>query len=298
MIIIRPATLDDAAFVASSVPEDDHPEYEPVATYAKGDHCIVAAAHLVFESLEDGNVGNEPATNPTKWLKIGHTNRWKMLRDPIAEQTSTADEIEIKLLPGLIDALALFNLDATSVEISLDDPIEGVVWSRTVDLQDDSSVTDWYSYFFEPIVRKRDFNVFDMPPYAGAELTVKIINTGAVAKCGLLVAGQQYRIGGTEYGAQFGLLEFSRVDRDEFGAAVIVPRRSSKRAACQIWVDNALVGHVYKLLAGYGKTPLVWSAANGIYEDVALVYGYYRDFTVTVQYPKHSVCLLEIEGLT
>jgi len=298
MIIIRPATLDDAAFVSSNVPESDHAEYDPGATYDKGDHCIVAAAHLVFESLEDGNFGNEPATSPTKWLQVGQTNRWKMLRDPIANQTSAADEIEIKLAPGLIDALALFNLEATALEITLEDPLEGVVYVSNVDLQDDSAVTDWYSYFFEPIVRKTDFNAFDLPPYADAELTVRIINAGSTAKCGLLVVGRQRHIGDTEYGAQFGLLDFSRVERDEFGATEIVPRRHSKRATCQLWVDNNQVGYVYKLLAGYRTTPLVWSAANGLYEDVALIYGYYRDFTATIQYPKHSVCLLEIEGLT
>lgn len=298
MIIIRPATLNDAALVSSNVAEADYAEYNPATTYAKGDRCIIAASHLVFESLEDANTGNDPLTSPTKWLEVSYTNRWKMLRDPVADQTSAADEIEVVLLPGQINALALFNLDAATLEITLDDPLEGVVYSSTVNLQDDSAVSDWYTYFSEPIVRKSDYNAFDLPPYADAELTVQVINTGGTAKCGLLVPGRQRRIGDTQYGAQFSVQDYSRVERDEFGRATIVPRRNSKRATCQVWVDNTQIGYVYKLLAGYRTTPLAWSAANGLYEDAALIYGYYRDFTATIQYPNDSICLLEIEGLT
>lgn len=298
MIIIRPAALDDAAFVSSNVPETDHAEYNPATTYAKGDRCIIAAAHLVFESLEDGNTGNDPLTSPIKWLEVSYTNRWQMLRDPIADQTSAADEIEVVLLPGQIDALGLFNLDAAALEITREVPVDGVVYFSEVGLQDDSAVVDYYEYFFEPIVRKTDYNAFDIPPYPDGTLTVKVINTGSTAKCGLLAVGRQRRLGDTEYGAQFGLLDFSRVERDEFGRATIVPRRSSKRASCTVRIDNTQVGYVYKLLAGYRTTPLVWSAANGFYEDAALIYGYYRDFTATIQYPNESVCLLEIEGLT
>lgn len=298
MIIIRPATLDDAALVSSNVPETDHAEYNPATPYNTGDRRIIAASHLVFESLEDGNTGNDPLGGPPKWQEISYTNRWQMLRDPIADQTTAADEIEVVLLPGQIDALALFNLDAASLEITLDDPVEGVVYSSVVDLQDESAVVDYYEYFFEPIVRKTDYNAFDLPPYADAELTLRIVNTGSTAACGLLVVGRQRTLGETEYGAQFGLQDWSRVERDEFGRPSIVQRRYSKRATCSVWVDNDQVGYIYKLLAGYRATPLVWSAANGLYEDAALIYGYYRDFTATIQFPNDSICLLEIEGLT
>lgn len=299
MKIIRPVMITPDVLKASSVSADEHGEWDDSTSYEIGARVIVAEGRRVYESLVDDNVGNDPLEpgDPPAWLDVGPANRWAMFEDPVAQATVAPEQISVTLDPGRVDALALLNIQANQVEIELHDPEEGLVHQRAINLLDNLAVTDWYAYFFEPIVRKTDLNLFDLPPYGFAELTVRLAGEGDVA-VGLLVVGLQKLLGHTQYGAQFSIIDYSRKERDEFGRPKLVRRNYSKRALCNIWVENTRIEDVYHTLSGYRTVPLVWSTANGMYEGVALIYGFYRDFTKTIQYPRESVCLLEIEGLT
>lgn len=300
MKIIRPSVIDDDVLVASNVAENDYSEWSGATTYNTGDRVIKTSTHLVYESLTDSNTNNDPetdASDPPKWLTIGATNRWSMFRDPATRLTSEADEIVVTLDPGVVNAIALFNLDATHVDVEMDDPIEGVVYSRSERLVDSSSITDWYAYFFEPIARKKYMALFDLPVYGDAQVTVSISNSGANAACGMCVVGMQRTIGRTAYGSQFSVIDFSRKDRDAFGQPTLVERNFSKRAALNVMVEARQINAIYDLLAAYRSTPIVWSAASGRYESPGLIYGFYRDFSVIINQPTWVPCLLEIEGM-
>jgi hypothetical protein len=300
MRVIRPEAINDAVLIASNVPENDHPVWSAGTTYALGDRVIVPSTHRIYESLIASNLGNDPTVpaDPPRWLDVGATNRWSMFRDPAHRLTSHAADIEVTLRPQIIDALALFNLTARRVSVTLTDALEGVVYQREVDLLDHSGVTNWYAYFFEPIVRRRDVALFDIPPYASADLAIRIVAEGGVARCGRLVVGMQTAIGLTRYNAAFSMLRFSRNEFDEFGNVKIVPRPYVKRATCEMWVRNDRFGYVYHMLAEYRDVPLVWSTANGHYDDVSLIYGHFRELNMPIQYPHESPCLLEIIGHT
>lgn len=300
MKIIRPSVIDDDVLVSSNVAENDYSAWSGAATYNTGDRVIKTSTHLVYESLINSNTNNDPETDtsdPPKWLTIGATNRWSMFRDPAARLTSEADEIIVTIEPGTINAIALFNISGTQVDVKMDDPVEGVVYSHSENLIDNSTVTDWFAYFFEPITRKKYMALFDLPIYSAAQTTVSIYNAGSNAECGMVVVGMQRTIGRTAYGAQFSVLDFSRKERDAFGLPVLTERNFSKRATMNVMVEARQINAIYDLLAQYRAVPIVWSSASGRYESPGLIYGFYRDFSIIINQPTWVPCLLEIEGM-
>lgn len=320
MIIIRPisipalnATTWDSGSIltASNVPEDDHPEYSAGTTYADGDKVIVLDdnVHRIYESLQGANTGNYPPDEddtepPVWWLNLGAVNRWKMFDGGTSTQTQRAGNIEVELTPGVVvDALALFSLSATQLSIVVDDPTDGQVYNATFDLTDNGAVTDWYAYFFEPIVRRSDYSVTDLPPYGTTTITVTLTGSGTV-QCGLLVLGKRQQLGATVWGSSVGIVDYSRKETDAFGNFMITERRFAKLVDFDVQIDTRAVSAVQRSLAAYRATPIVYQgadpqkmAAAGREHEELIVYGYYRDFSIVLATFPISNCTIQVEGL-
>lgn len=298
MLLIRPATIDDTALVSSDVPESEG-VYDPATSYSIGNIVrgnVTLTAHRRFESLVNSNVGN-PLSDAAKWLEIGPTNRWAMFDTIVGTQTENADSIAVQLTtPGRVDSVAVLNVSAASLQVVMTDAIEGVVYDETIPLVSPSGVIDWYAYFFEPIVRLTDMVVTGMPPYAGAEVSVTLLDTGNTAMCGALVFGQSKDIGDAQYGATVGIRDFSRKEQNDFGDFLVVERAFSKRASFNVWMPSGLTDQVQNLLASYRATPIVYVGSEAY--GSTLIFGFYRDFNVELAGPNHSLCSIEIEGLT
>lgn len=300
MRIIRPVTITDTVLSSSDIPENDYAEYNPATAYVQGDRVIVTdvGIHRIYEALTS-TTGQYPPDNSTgdtpAWLDLGATNRWKMFDGKTSTLTTTADsDIVVTLSPGtVVDSLSLFSLNATSVQVVMTDPVDGIVYDKTISLIGDSGINNWYMYFFEPIDYTTDIALLDMPAYATADITITI--TGTNASCGLLVLGLQYEIGDTVWGTGVGITDYSRKEVDAFGNFTVVQRRFSKRTDYDITIDTPRVGNVQRILAQYRTTPVVWVGNPDFPETV--LYGYYRDFDIVLSNVSVSDCSLTVEGL-
>ena len=297
MKIIRPTTITDATLTSSSVPETDYTVYSAATTYAQGARVIVTTGnHHIYESLQASNTGHDPATSTDWWLNVSATNRWKAFDKKVADQVSQATSINYVINAGIIDAVALLNIDGTSITIAMTDATEGIVYNKTIDLITTSNVIDFYTYCFEPFLRQTDLALFDLPPYGSASLSITISYTGGTAKVGEVIVGKQSELGFTEYGPSIGIIDYSRKVVDTFGNYTVTERNYSKRLSCNLFLDNSYVDELNRQLALCRATPLVWVAADGF--SSLIVYGFYKSFEVLIPYPTQSACSLEIEGLT
>lgn len=300
--IIRPIAVSDAALISTDIAEADYPEWSAEASFAVGGRCMVTATgiHKIYESLIAGNIGHYPpsaAVNESGaayWLDLGPTNRWGMFDAQIGTYSSRPDEINVTVAVGITDSIAFLELDATEIEVSITDPVEGLVYSKSVSLRDDSAVVDWHAFFFEEIVRKTDVSLFDLPTLS-APVAVRIINAGTDAKCGAMVLGKQFAIGEALPGVTFGITDYSRKERDTFGRPIINKRSYSKRATVELFMPINRFDYISRMLAEYRATPIVWSILSDY--SSATIYGYYKDFYVSVKSRNISHCNLEIEGL-
>lgn len=298
MKIIRPVTITDSILQSSNVPENDYAAWAAGTTYADGDRVIVVAVHKIYESLINANTGNDPTTDDgTKWLEVSATNRWKAFDNVLGEQVVRTGSITYELEPSaLVNAIAFFNLEAATINVTITDPTDGEVYNEDYSLVDNSAINNWYAYFFEPIIRRSEYIAFDLPNYATATIDIDIDNGISDAKVGQIVIGTQKALGVTTYGTSVGIQDYSRKERDVFGNAEILERRFSQTVDYDIQLATASVRDVQKTLATYRATPLVYCGTeDGSYGD--LVFGYYRNFGINISGPAISDATIEVEGL-
>jgi hypothetical protein len=297
MKIIRPVTIDDAVFQSSDVPENDYAAWAGGTTYAAADRVIVTTGyHNIYESVQSGNTGNDPTTDDgTWWTLISSTNRWKMFNAVVQEQTVQATQINTVLQStSVVNSLALINVEGTTVVITMTDAVEGVVYNETFNLTSYSGIQDWYAYFFEPIVRKNQLALTDLPPYANASISVTV-NAGADAKVGALVIGQFADLGLSQHGASLSIVDYSTKNTDAQGRITITDGPYADKMEVDVVLDTSQIGQANTTLSSLRTTPAVWIAEDN--NDDLVIYGYYREFDIILSNPTISRISLEIEGL-
>jgi len=297
MKIIRPVTIDDAVFQSSDVPENDYAAWAGGTTYAAGDRVIVTTGyHKNYEPKLGGNVGNDPTTDDgTNWLEVSSTNRWKMFDAIVQDQTVQATQINTTLQsPTVVNSMAFLNVAATTIEVTVTDAVEGVVYDETFNMTSYSGIQDWYSYFFEPIIRKDQLAITDLPPYANASIEVTI-NPSADAKIGALVMGQFADLGLSQHGASLSIVDYSTKTTDAQGRVTITDGPYADKMEVDVVLDTSQIGQANATLSSLRTTPAVWIAEDN--NDDLVIYGYYREFDIILSNPTISRLSLEIEGL-
>jgi len=299
MKVIKSQAVTDTTLTATDVPENDYAAWLVGSTYADGDRVIVTTPniHNIYESAQGSNTGNNPVGDDgTWWTVVSSTNRWKMFNDVIQEQTVQTDGIDVTLEQSqIITALSAVNVDCESIDVIVTDPVDGEIFNQNYPMISYSGITDWYDYFFLPIERKSDLVVIGLPPYVTASINVVFNGTGDV-KVGALVLGAALTIGDSQYGASFGIIDYSTKSVDTQGRTTITEGTYSDEADIDVVIETARFAQVKKILTDLRNQPTVWVASEEA--DGTLIYGYYREFEVLYSGPVVAMCTLSIEGLT
>ena len=298
MKLIRPTTITDAMLVSCNVPETDYSVYSAATTYALGQRVVVTTGvHKIYESLQAGNL-NHPVTDTAWWLDCGATNRWKMFDTVVGSQTSQAGSLTVTLQPGIIDSMAFLDVEATTISVTMTDPVEGVVYTETIDMIAKTYINDGWSYFFEPIILDDACVLLGVPPYSMAEIAITITNPTSTAKIGTLICGTKKDLGGTQYDPTISITDYSKKDIDAFGNYTVLQRAFSKRMGCSLLVNNSSIDNLVRTLAAYRATPICWVGDDeGNYSSM-IIYGFYKSFEITIPGPETSTCSMDIEGLS
>ena len=278
-----------------------YPAYASGTTYGEGDLVLVAASHLVFESLQAANTGKTPGTDTEWWLEVSATNPWKPFDQKVGSQISRTGSIYYEILPGAVEGVALFNLSATSVTITLTGPSAGEVYNKTIALIDPSTVFDWYSYFYGEFLTSENLVVTDIPNYSNAtlEITISGGNNIDTVKCGEIAFGKVFYVGSTQYSPTIEIVDYSKKETDDFGNFVIVQRSFTKRVTLEMVANNARINFIQNTFEENRATAVVYIPTE--VEDLAdpyLTYGFFNRFSLVTRYPSHSIINVEIIGLT
>jgi hypothetical protein len=307
--LLRPITVTTATLTASNVPEPatgDAPDpaaYNAATTYALDARCHVASTHMIYQSVQAGNIAHDPATDTTNtwWVAVGATNRHRMFDQRNTSATTRTGGIDVTLTPAEVySGVALLNVSAvSSVHLTMTDPTAGVVRDTITSMQDPPTLGDYYEYCFDPIVIKDALIITDLPSYRMASLRVQLItaNPSDVASIGVMSLGPVKDIGtGIHMGAKLSLQDYSVKQANAYGDYTIVERAFAKRASFEMWVPRINVDYVQALISSVRAVPCVWIGSD-LYQST-IVYGFYKDFETTIAYSDYSVLTLSLEGLT
>lgn len=297
MRVIKSVVTTDAILTSSNIPEDEHPVWVSGTSYTALDKVIYE--HKIYERIVIGAGTTPPDLDQVNWLDSGYTNRYRMFDNIISSVSGRTGGIEFTLTPNqVINGIALLNVNASTVRVVMNDPIEGVVYDRTKELRSSSNVIDYYSYFFAPLINLGDLDTaifLDLPNKPTATITVYVSSGVGLVEVGEVVYGMQSIVGRTNYGTAIGITSYSRKDTDEFGKVTVVKRKNSKYADYDIDIDNTNLAFVQRLFQDIDSVPCVF-IGNPEMEEL-IVYGFYKDFKATISFPTVSKCTLRVEGL-
>jgi len=270
-------------------------------TYATGTQRYVGID--LYEVVADPNTTDEPTAGAAKdiptWIRIGVIERFRMF-DMVIGDVSTRpvdDDLTVTIdASGTVNGVAVFNAIAASVQVQVTDPVEGVVYDETKQLSSTVGLGDFYSYFFGTASRDDTALFLNLPSYPVATITVIFLpEVGGSVSVGELVIGKQRTIGTTLMNFSFGIEDFSRKERDDFGRFIITERRFAKIAGFDVFLTNVEVQNAFRLLSEVRSTPVVYVGDSNRSETVIL--GFYRSFSTLRTGPISSEMTLEIEGI-
>ena len=297
MRVIKSVVTTDAILTSSNIPEDEYPAWVSGTSYTALGKVIYQ--HKIYQRIVTGSGTTTPDLDQANWLDDGYTNRYRMFDNIISSVSSRTGGIEFTLTPNqVINGIALLNVNASTVRVVMNDPVEGVVYDRTKELRSSSNVIDYYSYFFAPLINLGDLDTaifLDLPNKPTATITVYVSSGVGLVEVGEVVYGVQSIVGRTNYGTAIGITSYSRKDTDEFGKVTVVKRKNSKYADYDIDIDNTNLAFVQRLFQDIDSVPCVF-IGNPEMEEL-IVYGFYKDFKATISFPTVSKCTLRVEGL-
>lgn len=283
---------------STNVGASDYSEWSSGTTYALAANVKVTTSvpHKEYESLQAANTNHPPATSPEWWLELGATNQYKMLDSSSTSQTSNSGTIAVTLgVTGYANRLALQGMVAQTARI-ITKSGSTTLSDDTYDLLDNEFVS-WSGYFFDQFNYRSDIAVDLNGLYPSLTVLITLTST-TTAKCGNVIAGMTAELGESQYGARAGILDYSVKTTDDFGDTVLVQRNFAKTAEAELWVSNAAINAVNRLMAGVRATPCLWDFNNDSNSnDSLIVYGFFRDYSIVLQYPTMSLCSISVEGL-
>lgn len=274
--------------------EDPTPAWVSGATYSVRALVHRASTHRVYRRAVAGAGTTPPESDSANWTDLRATQRWA----PLALAEDSRAIVIGNLYFTMVSAqagvgLLLGGIRASAVRVvALAPPFSSVAFDQTYTLPPQSSA---YSTGNEPVL------AVALPSGlpAGSQIHVTLIGAGSPSTSWLryLALGRGYTLGGTLKGSRIGIADYSRKETDEFGTTTLVQRGYAKRLSLEMTLLSGEVQSTFAVLADLRATPAMWVPADGSDLSWLATYGWLKDWGITVQYSRTSLCSLEIEGL-
>ncbi len=274
--------------------------YDSGIAYAVGNR--VSYANKVYESIQPTNSGHQPDISADWWLEIGADNKTACFDDFVSTSSSAGGNLVSVVRGSPVDSVAMMNVVGSSVEVTVQDLTSGELLFSSVSGLISDDISDWSQYFFysEDTEPRTQLIHTNLPTTGYSDLLYMFSFRAAVtASVGHIVLGDTHSLGVTSSSPKIGITDYSKKVTDEYGNTYLAQGRYSKKMQADVFFDNYEMNRIVKLLTALRATPCVWiGSTEAIYEEALVVFGYYKDFSVTIPYPSNSLCSLEIEGLT
>jgi hypothetical protein len=275
-----------------------YPVYNSGSSCGIGGIVTDLATHSLYESLVVSNTGND-LTDTVSWKFLGRTNKFKMFNYSRNLKTSVPSSLTVVLTPGKrINSLGLKGMEANSYSFSASSVSGGgEVYSSSGSLNTRITRT-WSDYFFGVFTTQPSLNFFDIPLFSDIVLTLTLTSTSGNASVGAMVIGSFVYLGEAESTASSDILNFSTVDRDIDGNAILVPRRNIPKSRQRVLTSKALVDKAIALREELNAKPALWygldDETNGYFEATSIL-GFYRGFEIDMSLPDQALITIELE---
>jgi hypothetical protein len=138
----------------------------------------------------------------------------------------------------------------------------------------------------------------DLVNEANCILTVKVNNSGSTARCGEIVMGTKYDIGGRapNFGLSWGIKDWSTIEPDTYGHYSIVEREQSKWMKGSIEIEHTDFDYVSNLLTAYTTEYMMWIGSET--NQCQMIFGICDDWSFQQDEYSNAVLNFSIAGVT
>ena len=262
-----PGTLSNLISTNVDAPGDGENAWDSSVTYTINNRVYLPNTYRVYECIAESSINQYPpdygvdSENDYVWLDVGMINAYQMFEPTVDTFTSYPGEIDVVLAPGKINSFGLLGLDCSHVQVVMTDPIDGIVYDHVFDLEIPAE-----NYFeeednFVEIGYKETLVKLDVPIYEDAQIQIRLYWYGQPTKsvrCGLCLVGIAQHVGRTLYGPRVGILDFSRIERDDFGGIYLDKGRFADRMECDLYLPTRSVDIVKKRLVRRRGVNSLW----------------------------------------
>jgi len=300
MKIVENKTTD---YLSANFTEDET-LWDADSTYKYADELRWGHYIYKYAGNDDTNTDTNPQSNIDSninvvWVKIRPTNYYAMLDGKTNTTTKVSESIQIEIDDVNYDTFALLGLVAKTITIDLfSDDENTVVFSKSIDLQDESDVVEFYSYCFGEFAFKPSVYV-QIPIYSNSKLIVNIDNETEIAECGRLVFGRSIYIGDTGFNANLSIESYSRRVTDEFGNADLIHRGAVNLDSYEVEIPSNKVPMLRRIAVKYDAKPVLFimdESENSNLENL-LNFGYWQNFSILISNALKSTISVTIKGL-
>lgn len=304
---------------STNVAADSAPVYDPATTYNTGDVVLVKATHTIYKCLVDSYtddtgthsiVGHYPPSwtisteNKTfPWMELRADNQTACMDDFLNTQTVgdiavDSGAIKYRFSAGGCDTVALFNIEATSVTISLYDG-DGITLISTEEVPTFVYAQSAEEVFFSQPQFKTNV-ISNFSKNIGCILEVIIHNTLGAAKCGMICLGQEKYIGSTQNEVSLPITDYSVVKTDSLGRVYLSKGLVADVADFTLYAETITFSYLRDLLKGYRATWLVWCLDNtdkiSDADSALLLFARYTDLKPVFRKPGKPTIQITLAG--
>lgn len=214
-LVITAAMITNSTAVVKLPGEQD---WVAAGDYALGQVVYRPTLGRRYENLKPGVNSSPPEDALDRWYDLGATSKMSMFDDSPATQSIAPGTLTQVFRPGAFNALYLAGLEGQTLSVTVKDQPGGAEVFKYTGSLEKSETSDWWEHFFSPMRPRTDFMATEITPYASCEVTITVVNTGGVARCGIASLGDLVSLGGkAESGARVKARTLSRIDSDSRG---------------------------------------------------------------------------------
>jgi hypothetical protein len=290
--------------------------WNPSKTYSKG--YRVSYDNVIYESLQDLNLNKQPGigTSAVFWLALKADNAFSLFNNKLASpfvNTNTSFTLDIKTKTKTNQAICFLNMTnrsntGTCGSVTLYDTLR--IYNPPTSASPVFSTT--IGKDSRPLVAGTDQNILlksfnfegDRILFTATErqeykeyLQIQI-SSGKPVKISELAIGEIKDLGLSQYGATAGITDYSVKTTDQYGNSSFTKRDYAKKMTIKADVPNASVNSIQQTMYDLRATPAVWiGSSDSRFSTPLIVYGIFKDFSTSIDYPNHSMISFDIEGL-
>jgi len=305
MKLIAPIPITADVLAASTLSESDTADAPLWAAGAKAvkqrvrrpDHriyeCVVA--HTATANAVDYPENNLAGT-AAKWIFVRPTNLYAAFDSVMNTASVATDEVlSWTLTPGVrTNSVALFAVRASSVRVRV--TVDGVVKYEKIQNLRLRNCRTWSEWFTKTRSFRRDVSFTDLPMYRNAVIEIVVTWPGNRPEVGECQLGRFDFLGRVQWEPSVRTVDYSKVETDIWGSTKFTPRRAVRVVEYDLFIDNASIEEVLRLLTLAKSAPRAW-LGSPVFGFLNL-FGFVQDFQIVLKRPSGSFLNLQIQELT